>query len=443
MLRKETSVPGLVSKAVPELREHRWTILPSANVLGAFCPFAQYIEIYEFSSAEIDAAFNGGDKRAAVRVLPLLAHESRHWMDYLSTAWGVRRLVRGFEAMAARIENNPEEFWRIVEYRRLLVADQGAQYYSTVDALNPGQGIDRTWRFRMTCGKRFNRYGKMDENCPIFFSQYRWPDGSNACRIPFSASALLECNAMQFEWAVHDHACNRLDPEDRVVAIGLARDEQLRFLYSPDVATYTTAVHLVANTLKLTEGKTAFQYASALSSIALNLPGEMFNRLRLPPGWGEFEGLANAAIAQRDPGYAFVALGLNAPPPTSEAADEWLEAACNAAGLPSTAEIQASSDAEASALYRDGRFGPLKGRVDRLFEAGRTIRRTLGFVPALGGGEGSAFETPLPPVVANDLRWIIPNTCPTASRDIEAEEWVKVAGVLARQFDEFQNACGI
>ena len=415
-------------------------MLPSTNVLGAYSGFAQYIELSSVTSGELTRALNGNVHTAA-SVSPLLAHEACHWMDHLSSLWGRRRLVASRAAIHARDGNNPNDFWQIAAYRRMVARDHFDEYYSTIGRSDALPGDPRIWKWRLTAGLRFDASGRMDESSPIFFTQFAWPDGVPACRVPFSVAALLECNAMNHEWLTHLAVIERLSEEDRLIEAGLATERNLRLLYQPEAAKYTAAVHLVGNILGIADVMRAFDIASAIASLCLNLPDGCFDTLKIPDAFAAFGKRNDAAIRQRDLGYAFLAITHHALPPENGLNRDWLNRVCSRAGLPSVEEIERQSEAESQSVLATAKLGAEDRMVRTLWEAGNVIREKMGFIFALREGKGAATGTPLPAVVCSDLKWVVPTPCPLDRTDAEAEARILRCVGLARQFDEFIGAC--
>jgi hypothetical protein len=422
--------------------DHSWALLPSANVMGLYNPFAQYIELFRESSRDVLEALSGKSPQAAVRIAPLIAHETRHCADHLGTLWGIRRLVASFEAIWARAQNDPVNFWRIATYRRLVSQDHFADYYSVIHSSQPPSGLPQHWGSQTTGGSRFGVDGKLDESRPIFFTQFQWPDGSPACRVPFSVAALLECNAMHQEWQMELSMLNRLSPADAAVEAGLATARNLSFLYTPEVGKYTTAVHCVANRLGVADALQAFEMASAVATLCLNLPWAMYDRLAIPKDFAVFGKRNQAAIHNRDPGFAFLLLVANGPRrDTAESLADWISALCRASGLPALKDVTTAAEAEAAELVASAHVGDLSSRLTALLKAGRQMSAKMD--PLHPAYEAVVHDPPppLPPIFCNDLKWVVPPDCISGKTPDEIEQYVASSLAMARQFDEFVNAC--
>lgn len=430
----------MTTSAARELKKHKWTVLPSSNVLGLYSDFAQYIELFSVTSTDFHRAASG-DLLAAKDMAPLLAHEACHWMDHISTLWGQHRLLAGFGAMAASVSNDPGEFWRIADYRHLIARDHFEDYYTVSGSDTPSPGSPEHMQWNLHAGARFDIHGKSDLAKPIFNAKLRWGDGSVACRVPFSVAALLECNAMNSEWEALNLAIGRLNEDEQAMEFGLAAQRIRALLHTPSLAKYTISNQVVATLLSPHDLQVAAVAASSIASLCLNLPDSCFDSLAVPEQLRTFGDHCGAAIRARDRGFAFLALAYHAPQFESKPNREWLNRTCARAGLPTVEEIEHQSNAEAKSLWAGAHLGPYRTRAESLIAAGGEIRSKLGFIPAFRESGVNVFTMPLPPILCSDVRWMLPATTPVPSTVAQVEAWVGRAVVFARQMDTFMLAC--
>jgi hypothetical protein len=417
-----------------------WRVFPAMTTVGFYDSFAQYIELSTVSSDELRIALAGTDPTIGVRVLPLLVHELQHWGDHLSTLAGRARLVRAIEAMEARVADDPTQFWRIIDYLRTAEADYFDTYYQTINSLSPGDGPTRPWAWELTSGMRFNPQGRLAKERPIFFTRFAWPDGTIACRVPFSVSALLEARAMAAELSMHVAAASKLPKDDALVEMAMASKLQIDRLYDPRVAVYSAGAHLIGNVVGLRDAMRAFTLASQLAHVCLDLPSEMFPMLTVPDSFVPWKDRVPGAVAARDRGFAFLVLTHHgADVPTDEPA-EWLEETVRRGGLPSLSEIRTASTEECAALRSAAAAGQFEKRLQHLWAQGDAIRESHAYADGFGSAGG---KVPLPPVYCNDLSWVLPNHLASRTTPDAVEEWWTSCNRLAKQFQEFRHACGV
>lgn len=428
------------SQGVQSIHGHDWRVLPAITTAGFYDSFSQYIELNTVNSVELHAAIEDSDVAAGIKVLPLLAHEQQHWADHISTLWGRRRLIRAMEAMNARESNDPKEFWRIIDYLRAVESDYFSSYYQTIGSLIPSDGRTRPWSWQLTCGMRFNADGRLASDRPIFFTQFIWPEGSSACRVPFSVSALLEARAMAAELSAHLVAASKLHNDYAQVEIRLASQRQIEKLYDPELAVYSAGAHLVGNVVGLGDAMLAFNVASQLAHVCLDLPSELYQKLVIPDSFQPWKERVSSAIATCDPGFAFLVLCHHGAKVPVRDLTQWLGETVCRGGLPSLSEIRSASTKECDELKSAAVVGYFKERFDSLWSQGDVIRRSHDYIDNFGSNDG---KIPLPPIYCNDLAWVIPKSTVSVTKPEQVESWWESCNQLALQFQEFRQACGV
>lgn len=417
-----------------------WRTFPAMTTVGFYDSFSQYIELSTVSSDDLRIALAGTDPLIGLRVLPLLVHELQHWGDHLSTLAGRVRLVRAVEAMEARVADDPTQFWRIIDYLRTAEADYFDTYYLTINSLSPGDGgPTRPWAWELSSGMRFNHDGRLAKERPIFFTRFAWPDGTIACRVPFSVSALLEARAMAAELSMHIAAASKLPKDDALMEMAVASNLQVDRLYDPRVAVYSAGAHLIGNVVGLSDAMRAFTLASQLAHVCLDLPSSMFERLVIPESFAPWRDRLEGALASRDRGFAFLVLTHHGDEAPIETPEQWLEETVRRGGLPSLADIRRESTAECARLRSGAAAGRFEQRLQYLWIQGEAIRQSHGYTDSFGSVGG---DVPLPPVYCNDLAWVLPvHLKGTTAEDVE--RWWLSCNRLAQQFQDLRRACGV
>lgn len=186
------------------------------------------------------------------------------------------------EAMEVRVSNDPEQFWPIIDYLRAVEADYFTTYYQTIGLRKPSDGCTHPWIWQLTAGKRFNADGRLASDRPIFFTKFQWPEGSEASRVPFSVSALLEARAMAAELSTHIFAASKLPEDDALIEAAFATKQQIIRLYDPELGVYSAGAHLVGNVVGFADAVLAFNLASQLAHVCLDLPSTFYEKLVVP-----------------------------------------------------------------------------------------------------------------------------------------------------------------
>ena len=184
--------------------------------------------------------------------------------------------------MNARWNNDPEEFWRIIEYRRLVDRDVFSDYYTVKGLAVPPAGEPRRWLAQLTSGRRFDVNGRLDPNRPIMFTQYSWPNGAQACRVPFSVSSLLETGSMNFESEMESTMLLGFDEDERIIEQISINNSRMNELYDVHWQ-YSTASASGANKLNISNAALAYPLAGSLASLCLNSPTTFLTRSECLP----------------------------------------------------------------------------------------------------------------------------------------------------------------
>lgn len=280
---------------------------PAASADASFCPLFQRIDLNIASEGEVRDALSGLKAHEAVRVLPTLCHELRHWRDLLCTTWGKSRIRQMFNALNARHSNREEDFYVICEWDKVRTADKLGDYYSTKGE-SQGHSSPHRWMHQLSCGRRFDRDGRLDANAPIFFTRFAWDDGRPACRVPLTVESLLEINATAAELTVNHASITSLPDGVRQVEQSLHRQKVLDRLYSPNLGVYSVGAHLAANVHTISDIAVALPLASALASAALDIPESEFDKVRVPTDFADWGNLPVAALARGDRGFLYLCL---------------------------------------------------------------------------------------------------------------------------------------
>ena len=417
-----------------------WGIFPSVTTRASYHSDSQHIELCEITISELSEALQNaeGNSQNAIRVLPLLYHEFRHWLDHIGTLWGLRKLISSYNAFNTRELDQETGFWRLIAHRKLVDRDVLSDYYTAMGNPEPTPGFPKQWMYTLTCGRRFDREGRIDPSKPIFFTQYWWADGSHACRVPFSILSLLEAGSMAFELEFEDVLTAGLTGDERMIEQMLIRKRRFSELYNIELGIYSTAVHLVANRMDLISTGDAYPLAGALASLCLNMPDHLFDDLRIPSEfelWGDNN---QAAINQRDRGYLFMLLCFRARKNLVGEPIRWVENAAQRAGLPPLGDIGRLTLAAMEEARAEAIGGPFRNRLDHLIELGMRTQRELGVVFIFKKALEATRYLVMPPIVCLDLG--VHGISPEFASQFE--DWHSECARLGRQMSEFVAACG-
>lgn len=419
-------------------------LFPNVKTTAAYFPLHQVIELADIDRPTFENALNPSFRREGIRVIPLLLHEVRHWWDHIGTVWGQARLVSAFTAIHSWLGNDEREFWRILNYHRTVNSDHFAEYYSVIYDSTPPVGGGVRWKWMFSSGMRFTADGRLANDRPIIFTQFRWADNRQACRVPFSVASLLETASMYFENAAEAMLTLNLPEAEHAVEQGLLTQKYLQFLYAPETAVYSVAAHCVANLLHINDIPTAFRHANALSWLCLNLPDGFFSQLRVPQEFEKIWGQrCRSFIDNRDRGFAFLLLAHHMTAPATGEMAEWLERTVVAAGLPQLQELKSAIDKEFEGVLRGVADGPHSDRLKWLLKEGQSVFEAFWPVPEMLAAFRGLGELAIPPILLRDLTLARLGKPVIWTEASTADAWSSTASDLETRFGQFVQACGV
>jgi hypothetical protein len=446
----ERLVEGMAEKKVMKTKEPAsrvekvklltdlWKAFPNLTTLGSYEHFSQTIHLASVTPEEFRAAFGARDFAARRKVVPLLYHELTHWVDHVTTLWGMEYLVAQFNAINARRNETETELWRAVELMKMTKRHHYADYYTLVyeKGFEPHDG--HPWRWQLSTGLTFDVNGKPDPSTPIAFTKFQNAAGEDVCRVPFSVASLLEVNAMYEELTAVSGLLGELNGDDRIVETGLLSQETLKRLYDPLLAVYTVAAHFFANRARVKDTLTAYANASRVSGFCLNFPRRLFPQLVVPEtfaAWGE----RNEHFKARcDRGYLFMLLLQHAGDTDFKDLDEWFTTVLERAGLPSMDEIRAVADEELKNIFLSEIPGRASDRLSQLQSVGRKHQLKYGLrLNATYRG----IDELIPPILLSDNTIITGKNALNVGTFAEPDKWIDDAWRHSNAIREFVEAC--
>lgn len=271
--------------------------------------FTIHIEKYteaEFFQGKSDAIIS-----LDIDKVSLVAHELTHFQDHISTLWGQALIVSFFNALNSRLNNKENDFWRIREYDRISKKQSFPSYYSTINNPIKGSAAD-PWKYSYSHGSRFSSEGRIDQGKPILFSNFFNKSGVMICRQPISVAAILETNAINNEYLIKIGLSGQLGSVDKVLNINSLKSDLLGILYDPELTQYTVMAHLASNVLNISDAIEAYQIASKIGTLSLNLPDSIIKQInqgkvKKAINIKNIEGRVKHFIREDDKGFIFFA----------------------------------------------------------------------------------------------------------------------------------------
>jgi len=413
---------------------------PNIGVLGRYDPLTQIVTLDSIDEKTVSLVSEQNDFVSKKKLLPLLAHECRHWFDHISTVWGRQQLVAIYNAMNARAVHGPQEYHRIPAAFRQITLDSYPRYFSTVTEDHEALADRKTWLYETTSGQRFSYEGHMLPDRPILFSRFMTQSGKDACRCPFSIESLLETSAVRDEMLLTSVLISELSSEGRLIEGKQFADDSLKRMYTPQLVKYSVAAHAVANSLHLTDISTAIELSSQLASVCLNLPDSSFESLKIPDNLRPWSHLHPHYLAQRDRGYLFVAISFHGSLLPYHDAATWVDKSLALAGLGGIEALNTLAKAEISG-HVETLDGPFRERLLKLLAMGEELF-------ALRGVTGNLVKMTnedkwMPPIILGDGFVLKSGGFKNKGIEEGLEKYIDDIWDIEGKMREFVDACGM
>ncbi|BAZ18401.1 hypothetical protein NIES4071_102860 (plasmid) [Calothrix sp. NIES-4071] len=263
-----------------------WKGFPNINVLGKYEFLSQTVCANSLEMKHIESLINNpNDIQLKRKIFGVFIHEITHWLDHTSTLWRQKFLIDIFNAFNAKENENIDESWRIQKLFSDLSRMQFADYYTVDGSAAKKPWNKELWNYEFGCGLQFGRDGKISETHPFLFTKFFTSDNEFIKRVPLSVISLLETNAVASELQLEVALLSLLKQEEFFIENKLIEQTYLKRLYNPELTVYSVATHCLANLAKISDA-TAYFLASALSTLCLNLPSQVFQLLKIPANPG-------------------------------------------------------------------------------------------------------------------------------------------------------------
>lgn len=334
----------------------------------------------EFEDALAEATGPNPNSESTRKIFSVGTHELTHWLDHVSTLWGQHSLADIYNAFAAVERNDPQSFWRIIEFESNRRRDHLADYYTVVEDGANQLAANRPWKAMPTCGMEFGSDGRLRKERPIVFYRLSTRSERPLCRVPLTVASLLEANATWTELVTYSELSVSSDQVMMQIDARIFGDQFMSRVYNPSLGLYSVTAHLTANVINITEVVTSYRVASIFSNICLNLPSSLFDELHIPESLKPWKEAIPHLIKLRDRGFAFYLLCLAAPSyPIDHASpytdtdiiQDWVDATLRAAGLPDHDTIRDLALKEMEEIPNDVLDSNRRQCFDHLHEIGK------------------------------------------------------------------------
>lgn len=433
----------------------KWKIFPSVDTLGYFSPLGNFICLNEFED-ENDFKKSIENPSLDKNRFSVYIHEYQHYIDQISTLWGVKKVYKIYESFDAVFKNDEFKFYKHRDLILNLKRDYFLDYY-TVKYNHIEGDFQNRWKFQITSGLRFDYNGNINEECPIPFMSFASNNGDKISRVPISVVSLLETTATNAEFSfLISEAVKLASPhrENQIKAISKKLESKL---YHPELTLYSAAVHLTSVNLEITDPIIGYKISSLFAKVALNLPSKLFSTITFPeelnstPEWLK---RSKKLIENQDRGFVFYLLIRNYTSTFGklEGNNVLLEDILSSSKLPNEEEIEKLIKIEIEELdLKMLTGGNIFNRriIDKTF-FGNKFRESTGIGQNKKQGDLTAFIREKPYLIFEntyfdyehlDLQKIYVKIA--SQQDVTIEEWFRLYTYCEKKIDDFNEICGI
>ncbi|WP_299485391.1 hypothetical protein [uncultured Allomuricauda sp.] len=432
-----------------------WKKFPNVDTLGYYHCLGNYIQLNEF---EDEAEFKKAVTNPSTEKnrFSTYVHENQHYIDQVSTYWGILNIFRIFRAFNAAILGNEYDFHYYRDLILTLQRDYYLEYYTEQYNLIEGSYADR-WKFQITVGLRFDFNGNVSEDKPIPFVTFSSSDGRKISRVPLSVASLLETTATYAEYNfLLNEALKLKSPHKETQGEALSSKIEKK-LYHPELTLYSAAVHLTSVYLKIKDPILGYKVSSVFAKIALNIPNSLFNDVLIPKEFKASEiwvKNSNNLLRNNDRGFLFYLLLTNYSETYGKIDGHEIDVKkiLTASNLPDEETIEGIileeiSKFDEEILIEKNSFN--RQIIDRIF-FGNQFRETTGLGQQKPSIDLSEFVRDRPYLIFastlfdyEDLELRPIRDKVIRQEDISREEWFRLYTYCEQRIDGFNEICGI
>lgn len=287
-------------------------LFPNTSTLAYYSPFGQHIVLNSIEQNQYENAIKDFYNPSNLPIIKTISHELRHWRDHHSTLWGINNLIDVYNAINARLLNNPDNFHYISKFIKSAKKSDLTEYYHTILSSYKVTKGGLYWKWNLTVGSRFDHDGIINHNKPIPFVRFLNPENNEVLsRTPLSNTSLLETNAVFEEIKITNEIFSKLDDDVRIVETQLMDAEYFRWVYNQELTLYSAIAHLVSSITGATDIISTFKTSNEISNLLLNLPDKFYQCIPINPYFKEFGEKNKLLNAEKSNGHTFLNLLLN------------------------------------------------------------------------------------------------------------------------------------
>lgn len=242
----------------------------TAQINGSYDFFTGIITLDRFSESDTDLV-----KRALAELPPpnlteeandlrdiraLVKHEMTHFLDHVTTLWGMEFLARRSFLIRSIKNNHPDASRRAKVY---LVNAIELQMHSDLVIIHKNVPFDQ-------CNISRHALQYTEEHGAFIIVKF-FRDDDLICDIPLSMLSLLEANAIANEYLSRFDDLTEMSPDVLSVAEATVERKLLKVLNEPSLSEYSVLIRLAKMHFPFLDTRQLLKYISALANFCLNL----------------------------------------------------------------------------------------------------------------------------------------------------------------------------
>lgn len=422
------------------------SVFPNIRTDAYYNPFAQYIGLNTYTTEAFEKYTKDGISIENIEFYKTLIHEVRHFDDHITTLWGQKNLISAYNAIVARLTNDPTKFHFIASYLKENRRQNFRDYYSYVQSKIKPTGENNLWMLAMSCGLRFNHEGYLDESMPLLFVTFHSHDNKTIARVPLTIESLLETNAVNEEAKAHIAHVFNLPPGPLHVEFNqMKKDFIYNRFYNPELTLYSVATHLVSNIWRIKDMGNSIFHASQVANLVLNIQESEFDNLKIPQSYLERWGDRNMAfIKNRDKGYLFAVMVENYASSYKGEILTNIEGVLKASNLPNSTKLKENAISEMSGLKETILEGNPFPKLEIYLEEGLNIfkKRNIDYSHYISTVIINNDKIS-PMIMLNDTEWELGQIeKDTKYEDMTFPQWWEFSQHIESKLEDFYKGCG-
>lgn len=271
-------------------KNSRSNLLSAVDILGTFDFWTCLISLDSLESRDLHAMKSEDEKSLSDngvlrlrKIIPLAIHEYTHFLDTVSTVWGINHLSMMNAAYLCDDRRGCDEatFFAAKIFADHLRRIKYPEYYTVI--YNAGE--KPPWRAQPSVGKLFLSDGMLSDESVVFL-RFSSCDDMPLVRSPISPASILEASAMAQESLCEAQLLNGHSLDYKSIEANSFQKKLLDFLYNKNVTEYSVCVHMLANQQKCKDVLQAFSLLARIVRVVLNSTDQVFeiileaNRMR-------------------------------------------------------------------------------------------------------------------------------------------------------------------